>query len=325
MTQIKSFFKNCAGAYIALAILLIACCISNENFRTAANLTNILRQCSYSGIVALGMTYVIIAGGIDLAVGSLFALSGVTIINTTLYLAGNGLSPVIATILGCFAGCCLGVFGGAINGLLINLGKLPPFIATLGTYSIYRSLALYFANSGTVDCYSNMAVYDCFSSIGGSSFLSLATPVWVMLILAIILEIMLCFTRYGKYTLATGASERVSQFSGINTSVMRFGSYAIVGMCIGIAAILFCGRMGAIQSSNAGQFYELDAIAAVVIGGASMAGGKGCIRGTIAGVLILGIVSNILDFWHIPSELQGTVKGLVILISVLTQRKQKGK
>lgn len=325
MTYIKSFFKNCAGAYIALAILLVICCISNESFRTATNLTNILRQCSYSGIVALGMTYIIIAGGIDLAVGSLFALCGVVTINTTLAVAGAGASPVAATLIGCLAGVGLGIIGGAINGALVNLGKLPPFIATLGTYSIYRSLALYFANSGTVNCMSNNEIEACFLNIGSSSFLSIATPVWVMLIIAIILEVILCFTRYGKYTLATGASERVAQFSGINTSVMRFGSYAIVGLCVGIAAILFCGRMGAIQSSNAGQFYELDAIAAVVIGGASMAGGKGCIRGTIAGVLILGIVSTILDFWHISPALQGTVKGLVILISVLTQRKQKAK
>ena len=325
MLKIKSFFKNCASAYIALAILFVICCISNEHFRTVTNLTNILRQCSYSGIIALGMTYIIIAGGIDLAVGSLFALCGVITINTTLAVFDMGISPELATLIGCLAGCGIGILGGAINGLLVNLGKLPPFIATLGTYSIYRSLALYFADSGTVSCMNNAEIGTCFLNIGSSSFLSIATPVWVMLILAIILEIILCFTRYGKYTLATGASERVSQFSGINTSLMRFGSYAIIGICVGIAAILFCGRMGSIPSSNAGQFYELDAIAAVVIGGASMAGGKGSIRGTIAGILILGIVSTILDLWHISPALQGTVKGLVILISVLTQRKQKAK
>ncbi len=325
MTYFKSFFKNCAGAYIALGILLVACCISNEHFRSVENFTNILRQCSLSGIIALGMTYVIIAGGIDLSVGSLLALCGVIAINTTLTAAGEGASPVAATLIGCLAGVGLGFIGGAINGALVNLGKLPPFIATLGTYSIYRSLAVYFANSGTVDLYSNMDIYNCFLKFGNSSFLSITTPVWVMFIIAILLELVLSKTKYGKYTLATGASERVSQFSGINTSMMRFTSYIIIGICVGIAAILSCGRMGSIQSTNAGQFYELDAIAAVVIGGASMSGGRGCIRGTIAGILILGIVTNVLVFWQISAYLQGSVKGLVILISVLTQRKQKAK
>lgn len=305
-----------SGAYLALVVLLAVCAVSNETFRSPGNLLNILRQCSYSGIISLGMTFVIVSGGIDLSVGSLFAFCGVV---TALALqALPEISPTSGFAIAAAVAAVTGAAGGTVNGLLVTAGKLPPFIATLGTLSIFRSLSLYFADSGTL-----MTENELIENFGGGTFLMIPAPVWIMLVIAAVLDCVLSLTRHGRYTLAVGASERVALFAGIRAARVKLLSYVITGFCAGISSFLFLGRLGSISSSNAGSQYELDAIAAVIIGGASMSGGKGTLRGTLAGVLILGIVSNILDLWGINVSLQGMVKGLVIIISVLIQRKGK--
>lgn len=311
--QMKRDMKSLIGPYLALAVLLIACCISDEHFRSAQNLLNITRQVSYSGFIALGMTFVIAAGGIDLSVGSILAMTGV------LSILGMNLLPPEMEALGVIAalGICIaaGTVSGAVNGLLVSLGKIPPFIATLGTLSIFRSLALYFADAGMVA--SRNSIY---RSIGSMEICGIPLPTIVLIGLTIFFAILLRNTRFGRHVCAVGSNEKVAFYSAIPTGRVKFYTYMLIGLTAGISAFLFGSRLNSISSTSAGASYELDAIAAVIIGGSSMSGGKASIVGTFAGILILGIVSNVLSMWGISINLQGLVKGLVILVAVLIQR-----
>lgn len=311
--QLKRDMRSLIGPYLALAVLLIACCISDEHFRSAQNLMNITRQVSYSGFIALGMTFVIAAGGIDLSVGSMLAMTGV------LSILGMNLLPPGMEHLGVWAALGIslvsGAVAGAVNGLLVSLGKIPPFIATLGTLSIFRSLALYFADAGTV-----LSQNSCYRGVGSFVFLGIPLPTLVLLVLTIVLGVMLRNTRFGRHVCAVGSNEKVAVYSAIPTGRVKFYTYLLIGITAGISAFLFGSRLNSVSSTSAGLSYELDAIAAVIIGGSSMSGGKASIAGTFAGILILGIVSNVLDMWGISVNLQGLVKGLVIIIAVLIQR-----
>ena len=302
-----------AGPWLALIVLLAVCSISSPSFRQWQNLLNITRQVSYSGIIALGMTLVIIGGGIDLSVGSLLALAGCAGVMTM-----NAVpDPVCGFAAGIAVALAVGAAGGALNGALVTLGKIPPFIATLGTFSIFRSLALYFADAGLV---SSGNAY--FRAMGRAALLGIPLPAWILLVLTILLSVGLNRTPSGRHLCATGANETVAQYAAIRTRLVRFVTYGIVGITVGISALLLGGRLSSISSTNAGLSYELDAIAAVIIGGTAMAGGRGTLWGTLAGVMILGIVSNVLDMWGISVNLQGTVKGAVIIAAVLIQRKK---
>lgn len=310
----KNLVNFLFGPYMALIVLLIVCAVSSEHFRDVDYLLKITRQIAYSGIIALGMTYVIAGGGIDLSVGSLLAFSGVLSITaanyfgneTTGFLAGMGTAVIV------------GLLGGALNGLLVTLGRIPPFIATLGTLSIFRSLALYMTNAGTIGTRNSL-----YGDFGGSMVCGVPTPTIFLVLLTLLLSIVMTRTRFGRHVWAVGANERVARFAGIGTNGVKFLTYLIIGLMAGISAFLLAGRLSNISSSNAGLSYELDAIAAVIIGGTSLAGGRGYLWGTLAGILILGIVSSVLDIWGISANLQGAVKGLVIIIAVLIQRKEK--
>lgn len=313
-----------SGPYFALLALIVVCALTNDVFFSTQNLLNITRQVSYSGIIALGMTLIIIGGGIDLSVGSLFALSGVAATVSMQSFsapmaASLGVSSDAAGIMiGAVVALLVTLLGCTVNALAIVYGKLPPFIATLGTYSIFRSMALFLANSGTLSI-KNLALND----IGGATLLGIPLPAMILVAMTFILELVLAKTVFGRHVCAVGSNERVAQFAGIRTNAVKFITYLVPGLCIGISSFLFLGRLGSISSSDAGMLYELDAIAAVIIGGASMSGGRGKLRGTLAGILILGVVSNILDMWGVSVNLKGVVKGLVIIISVLIQRKEK--
>ena len=306
-------FLSANRPFIALVLLLAVCMLSNEFFRSPQNLVNITRQVACSGIAALGMTFVIIAGGIDLSIGSLLAISGVAGV-----MAMNHISnPFVAVLAAFFIPLFLGILGGAFNGLLITIGRIPSFIATLGTLSIYRSLSIYFADAGTVSS-SN----EIFRSIGNLVILGLPLPTWVFLFLAIVLGVLLKHTPFGRHVCAVGSNAKGARYAAIRVRFVSFCTYLIAGLCAGISAFLFSSRLNAISSTNAGLAYELDAIAAAIIGGTSMNGGKGSIAGTVAGVFILGIISNALVMWNAPVNLQGLVKGTVIIIAVLIQRKK---
>ena len=318
LARAAAFLGPARGAFAALVLLFVLASLVEPVFLKSANLTrSVLQASSFSGIVALGMTFVILAGGIDLSVGSLFALSGVAAVLAGNALAARGAAPGAAFAVACAAAVAAGLAGGAVNGALVAAGRIPPFIATLGTYSIYRSLALYFAHSSRVA--PDPAVAPLFAAFSNFTALRLPSAVLLFLALAVLFDLWLSLTPFGRHVLATGAGERVALLSGIRTNRVRFATYLIAGFCAGAAAVPMIGRLNGIESSNAGLFYELDAIAAVVIGGASMAGGRGSVRGTLFGVLILGIVTDLLQLRHLNPSLKDAVKGLVIIAAVLVQ------
>ncbi len=308
----KGFSADKWGPLLALAILFVISAFASPYFLKTRNLLNILRQVSYTGIIGLGMTFVIITGGIDLSVGSMTALvGGISIL--VLNALGGGAWAIFVAILAAIA--VGAVFGGA-NGLIITKGKVAPFIVTLGTMAIFRSLTLYISGAGEFRSQS-----DLFPQLGMGYFLGIPIPVWIFIGLAVVFWLILNHTKYGRYMCAIGSNERVAKYAAIKIDKIRFFAYVIVGITVAVTAVLLSSRLNSISSSNAGQNYELDAIAAVIIGGTAMSGGSGSIIGTVIGAIILGIVNNMLNMLGVSPYLQGTVKGLVIIGAVLIQRK----
>jgi len=301
------------GPLVALAILFTVSALTSEHFLKPQNLLNILRQVSYTGIIGLGMTFVIIAGGIDLSVGSLTALAGGLAILSLNQFGGGWGAIAMAMLVSLVAGAA----GGAVNGLLVTKGRVAPFIATLGTMAVFRSTTLYIQSAGEYQSSSEL-----YASIGMGNWLGIPIPVWVFLTLTVVFAIVLNRTPFGRYVCAVGANERVARYSAINVHAVRFMTYLIVGLTVGITALLLSSRMNSISSSNAGANYELDAIAVAIIGGTSLSGGSGSMFGTLIGAVILGIVNNMLNMWEVSPYLQGAVKGAVIIGAVLIQRKR---
>jgi len=298
----------------ALIILFILSAFASPYFLKFRNLTNILRQSSYTGIIGLGMTFVIISGGIDLSVGSMVALVGGIVILVLNYFGSNPMAIPWAIA----AGLCLGLIAGAFNGIIVTKGKVAPFIATLGTMSIFRSMTLYISNAGEFRSASNI-----YPIIGSGYLLNLPIPVWVFFAMAVIFHILLNNTRYGRYVCAVGANEKVAVHSAIKIDWVKMMTYALTGLSVAVTSIMLSSRLNSISSSNAGIFYELDAIAAVVIGGTSLSGGSGSISGSVIGAIILGMINNMLNMVGVSPYLQGTVKGFVIIFAVLVQYKRK--
>lgn len=298
----------------ALLILFIVSSFASPYFLKFRNLTNILRQSSYTGIIGLGMTFVIISGGIDLSVGSMVALVGGIIILVLNHFGGGALAIIWAIM----AGLCLGLIAGAFNGVIVTKGKVAPFIATLGTMSIFRSMTLYISNAGEFRSASNI-----YPIIGSGYFFNLPIPVWIFFVMAVIFHIILNNTRYGRYVCAVGANEKVAVYSAIKIDWVKMMTYALTGLSVAVTSIMLSSRLNSVSSSNAGVFYELDAIAAVVIGGTSLSGGSGTIMGTVIGAIILGMINNMLNMIGVSPYLQGTVKGFVIIFAVLVQYKRK--
>lgn len=301
------------GPLVALAILFTLSALTSEHFLKPQNLLNILRQVSYTGIIGLGMTFVIIAGGIDLSVGSLTALAGGLAILTLNQFGGGWGAIGMAMLVAVTAGAA----GGAVNGCLVTKGRVAPFIATLGTMAIFRSTTLYIRSAGEYQSSSEL-----YASIGMGNWLGVPIPVWVFLALTLVFGVMLTRTPFGRYVCAVGANERVARYSAINVHAVRFATYLIAGFTVGVTALLLSSRMNSISSSNAGANYELDAIAVTIIGGTSLSGGSGSMFGTLVGAVILGIVNNMLSMWEVSPYLQGAVKGAVIIGAVLIQRKR---
>ncbi|MBS3811647.1 MAG: ABC transporter permease [Halanaerobiales bacterium] len=301
------------GPLLALLILFIISSFASPYFLKMRNLTNILRQVSYTGIIALGMTFVIISAGIDLSVGSMTALVGGIVVLTLNYFGGGYFAIFIAIIVGMF----FGIIFGAFNGLIITKWNVAPFIVTLGTMSIFRSLTLYISGASEFRSTSSL-----FPQLGMGYILGLPIPVWILLGLTVLYSVILNHTKYGRYVCAVGSNEKVAKYSAIKVKMIRFFTYVIVGFNVAITSVLLSSRLNSISSSGAGTGYELDAIAAVIIGGTAMSGGSGSVVGTLIGAIILGIVNNMLNMLGVSPYLQGTVKGLVIIGAVLIQRKK---
>ncbi len=314
---LKRFEYQKYASFIALIVLFVLSAFLSPFFLRPGNLVNIMSQVSYTGMISLGMALVIITGGIDLSVGSLVAfdsLLGVMFMNWFLKSAHN---EVGAVILGIGATLVVGSATGFLNGFTITRGKLAPFIVTLGTMAVFRSLALFIGNAGEIQSQSSI-----YGSFGLATILFLPVPVWAMLFLALVLDVVLNRTRYGRYLCAVGSNTRVAIFSAINVDRVKAIAYTITGALVGISSVLLSSRFNAVSTSNTGMGYELDAIAAVIIGGTPMTGGRGTIWGTIVGAIILGIINNMLNMLGVSAYLQGTVKGLVIIGAVYIQRQR---
>lgn len=317
------------GSLLALIVLFVlATIIGWPYFIQIENITNVMRQASYTGIIALGMSFVIISGGIDLSVGAMAAFvasCGVLFMNYLL--SKNGGNETMAIAGGVFAMVFLGGVGGALNGLLITKGKIVPFIVTLGTMSIFRYLSLQMANAGEFASHSQafgaFGMSKIFSFKIGSSVISLSTPVLILLIMAAILSFILNNTRFGRYLCAVGSNSRVAQYSAVRVDRVRFWAYVVIGLMVGISAALLAARFNTVSTPNFGLGFELDAIAAVIIGGTAMSGGRGSVWGTVVGILILQIIQNMLNMAGLSPYFQGVVKGIVIIASVYIQRQKQ--
>ncbi|WP_239741084.1 ribose ABC transporter permease [Mammaliicoccus sp. M-M45] len=306
----KTSFVEKIIPFIGLILLIVVISIMNSAFLDLSNLLNLLRQVSINGLIAFGMTFVILTGGIDLSVGSILALSSAF----TAILITSGLNPIVALIVGVLGGFLLGVF----NGILVTFGSMAPFIATLATMTIFRGLTLVVTDGNPITSLGDSYMFQLF---GKGYFFGIPVPAVTMIIVFIVLAIILQKTTFGRHTYAIGGNEVASKISGIKVNRVKILIYGISGLMSALAGAILTSRLNSAQPT-AGTSYELDAIAAVVLGGTSLTGGKGRIVGTLIGVLIIGVLNNGLNLLGVSSFYQQVVKGIVILIAVLIDRKK---
>jgi ribose/xylose/arabinose/galactoside ABC-type transport system permease subunit len=294
------------GIYFALLGLFLIMAFATPSFLKPANLFNVVRQSATIGIVAVGMTFVIITGGIDLSVGSIVAAASVV---ATSYATNNNISfPLwVAILLGILVGAAFGAF----NGFFVAKMKVAPFIVTLATLTIARGFALIYTSGSAV-----FNLTSEFNEIGKN-----ATPIIIFVCVILVGVFLLNFTKFGRHIFAVGGNEQTAIVSGVNVIWTKFSAYIIAGVCAAIAAIVLSARTETGQPASA-DGYELDAIAAVVIGGSSLSGGVGSVIGTVVGMLIIGIVTNGLELMNVSSYMQKIVKGAIILVAVLVDRKR---
>jgi len=312
-----NFFKRLDSSFltalIAFAILFIALSILSPVFLQSSNILQVLRQIAVNGLIAGGMTFAILTGGIDLSVGSTLGFAAMS----TVLMINGGIPSSLAIILGIIIGAII----GAINGILIAKAKLQPFIVTLATMTILRGAVLVISRSMPVTAQTGATA---FNNIGNAWILGIPVPVIILAIVLAILWFLLEKTTFGSKVYSIGGNEDVAKLSGIKTDRAKIAIYAIVGACAALAGIILASRLNSAQP-QLGNGFELDAIAAVVIGGTSLAGGKGKISGTIIGVLLIGILGNGLNLLGVSSEFQQIVKGAVILLAVLVDGIKKDK
>ncbi|RID81746.1 ribose ABC transporter permease [Mesobacillus zeae] len=282
----------------------------SPDFLTTNNIFNVLRQVSINALIAFGMTFVILTGGIDLSVGSILALSSAL----TAGMLTGGTDPMLALFVGLLAGTAM----GAVNGIIITKGKVAPFIATLATMTIFRGLTLVYTEGRPITGLSESV---SFQMLGKGYVLGIPFPVITMLITYFILFFLLKKTTFGRGVYAIGGNEEASLLSGLRVDRIKIGVYSLTGFLAALAGSTLASRLNSAQPT-AGVSYELDAIAAVVLGGTSLSGGKGWIFGTLVGALIIGVLNNGLNLLNVSSFYQQVVKGGVILLAVLLDRKK---
>lgn len=300
------YIKNLRQYGILIAFFAICLTLNfiSPQFLTLSNWTIIFTQVSINALLAFGVTFVIITGGIDLSIGSVLAFSGVV----AALLARQDNYPVIVPVLG---GLLVGLLFGALNGFLITKSKIAPFIVTLGIMTIGRGLALIISKGRPI---SNLS--DSFNFIGGGDILGIPFPIIVLFVVFLICSVVLRKTIFGRYVYAVGGNEQASWASGINVNQVKIAVYSLCGLLAGLAGILLTSRITTGQP-NAGASFELDAIAAAVIGGSSTSGGVGSIQGTLFGVILIGVLNNGLDLLNVSSYYQQVVMGVIIIGAVL--------
>ena len=291
------------GTAVGLLALCLGLWVATPYFATSANLANVAEQSAIVGIIAIGMTFVILTGGIDLSVGSLVALAGVAM--------GTALQHHWPLALAIGSGLLAGVVAGAANGVMTTVGKLPPFIATLGMMSVARGAALILADGRPISGFPASL-----RALATRDVLGVPGPVIFMLVLYAAAHMILTRTVFGRYVYAIGGNEEATALSGIDVRLHKTLVYAISGLSAGVCAVLLVARLNSAQPI-AGIGYELDAIAAVVIGGTSLLGGSGSVVGTLIGALIMSVLRNGLNLLGVSSYVQQVAIGVVIVVAVL--------
>jgi len=323
LTQLGARIKG-FGPVLGLIALCIAGTLLNGDFATIDNLMNVLTRTAFIGIIAVGMTFVIISGGIDLSVGSMAALIAGCMIYFMNQLAmgmGGDLAPITMLVLGIAMALVLGAGFGLMHGLLISKGNIEPFIVTLGTLGIFRAVLTYLADGGALTLDSTLS--DLYSPVYYTSVLGAPIPIWIFLIVAAAGAIILNRTTFGRHVQAIGSNEQVARYAAINVDRVKIATYMLLGVCVGIATVLYVPRLGS-ATPTTGLLWELEAIAAVVVGGTALKGGEGRIVGTVIGAILLSVISNILNLTSIISVyLNAAVQGVVIIAVAFLQRGRK--
>lgn len=300
--------------YGILAVLILLCVVlsfANQYFLTWGNIADVLRQTSINGILAVGMTYVVLTGGIDLSVGSTLALAGMV---SASVVTGGHPHGVAAGML---AGLTVGAAVGAVNGILVARLAVPSFVATLGMLSVARGLTFIYNDGMPI---ANLP--DVYLNVGTGTFAGLPVPVIVFALVVLLFWFLLRFTTYGRYVYAVGGNVKSAKTSGISTGKVICSVYLIGGLLAGLAGIVLAARTTS-ALPQAGLSYELDAIAAVVIGGTSLSGGSGSLGGTVVGALLIGVINNGLNLLGVSSYYQQVVKGVIIVGAVLLDVSRK--
>ena len=311
-----NIWANYSVGVIFFIIFALSIVVKGTSFLSLNNIINVLRNNSIIGIIALGMTFVIISGGIDLSVGSQLVAIGT--INILILESLNGITaPITAILLALLGSLISGVLLGGLNGILITKGKIPPFIVTLGTMNVFRSVAQHFMRGGGFTtqnmAYIEISNYKLFNII--------PLPIIYFILLTAIMHVVSKHTRFGRYVYSVGSNEKATRLSGINVNQIKLLTYTLIGLMVSFAAIVETSRMGSINPTSSANYYEMDAISAAVIGGTSMSGGRGLIIGTFFGVLTIGLINNMMTLIGVPPFLVNAMKGTIIILAVLLQKK----
>lgn len=309
------------GPLLALIVLVVAGALMNPNFLAWDNITNVLARSAFIGIIAVGMTFVITAGGLDLSVGSMAAfIAGLMILvmNKALPVMGVGV-PII--LLGMAVALAAGLLAGFLNGILITRLGIEAFIVTLGSMGIYRSLVTWLADGGTLSL--DFTLRSFYQPVYYGGIFGVSWPIIVFAVVVVIGEILMRSTAFGRHCAAIGSNDQVARYSSVRVARVRLATYVMLGLLVGVATIMYVPRLGS-ASASTGVLWELEAIAAVIIGGTALKGGFGRVWGTVIGVLILVLIGNILNLTDFVSPyLNGAIQGAIIILAVVLQRDSK--
>lgn len=298
--------------YRSVLIVMVICTIASilsKDFLTLNNLFNVIRQITVAGIIGCGMTFVILTGGIDLSVGSILGLSGV--------LAAGSLTSANNPLLAILIAVLVGALCGFLNGFWISYCAIPPFIATLGMMTLLRGIVLVYTKGSPISIKS-----DFYKFIGKGSILSVPLPIIILIIIYIAAFLILGKTAFGRSVYALGGNKEAARLSGINIKKVEWFVYTLTGILCGVAAVVLTARLGSAQSKT-GEGIEMDAIAAVILGGTSLSGGSGYVLPTVIGAMIMGLIDNILTLMNVNPHATNIVKGIIILIAVIVDKKVK--
>ena len=308
----KKKLINQINIYRSVLILLVICIfatILSPSFLSVTNLFNVFKQITVAGIVGCGMTFVILTGGIDLSVGSILGLSGV--------LASGVLASTGNTAVAVAVSLTVGIACGAVNGFFVSVCGIPPFISTLGMMTLLRGVILVYTKGSPIPIKS-----DAYKFFGKGSIAGIPVPVIILIIVFLLAHYILTQTSYGRSVYAVGGNREAARLSGIRVKTSEFLVYTLNGLMCGMAGLILTARLGSAQSTS-GTGIEMDAIAAVILGGTSLSGGVGFVLPTVVGAMIMGIIDNILTLMNVNPHATNIVKGAVILIAVLVDKKVK--